>query len=228
MAAGQESGLDGHDPERSARLVRREVQRRADEDVPERADRRLRLAETEHEECAERLLVTRTRIDAAEAKERSKHAKPVRRKEVRVTQNRECARSNDCRASELVDHRQRETRAPQRSRLIDVPQEAEVLGEAAKRDVLTVVRRRPRITLALGECLDRAAQGRPSFEERDFVTRFQELERSRAAGEPTPDDHGLHRRRPSPTIRSFVSADRCGGPSKMSKPAASIRSSVAR
>src|SRR5207248_6951742 len=98
----------------------------------------------------------------------------------------------------------------------------------AERDVLAVVRRRRRISLALRQRLHRPAQRRTCFEQRDVVTSAQELEGGRATREAAADDRGSHRRKPSPTIRSFASADRRGGPANTSKPDASIRSSVAR
>ena len=45
-----------------------------------------------------------------------------------------------------------------------------------------------------------------------------ELERSREPGEPAADDGDSHDRRLAATIRSFVSGESRGGPSKTSKP----------
>ena len=138
-------------------------------------------------------------------------------------------------AGEICAHRRSssttgrlEPHPPHRAALADAFEKGEVLREAAERDVLPVVRRRRRVALSLRQRLDGAAERRPGLEERDVVTRVHQFECSGAACEAAADHGGLHRRRPPPTIRSFVSVESCGGPSKTSKPRASMRSSVAR
>ena len=113
------------------------------------------------------------------------------------------------------------------STLADALEEAEVLGEAAERDVLAVVGRRRGVALALGKRLDGAAERRPRLVERDGVTLVGELERRSQAGQTASDNGDVHgRMTPAPTMRSFVSGDSCGGPPNTSKPRSSIRSSV--
>src|SRR3954471_23722306 len=124
-------------------------------------------------------------------------------------------------------HRQYERAPDIRTSLADPVEERQVLRKAAERDVLAVVRRRRRVALTLGERLHRAAECRPRFVERHVVARVDEIERCGEAGQAASDDGGPHQR-PCPTMRSFVSAERCGGPSKTSKPRSSMRSSVAR
>ena len=85
-----------------------------------------------------------------------------------------------------------------------------------------------RIALTARQRLHLAADGRARLVDDDVVPGVDELERGGEAREPAADDCRPHLRRPSPTILSFVSAERCGGPEKTSKPRASIRSSVAR
>ena len=68
----------------------------------------------------------------------------------------------------------------------------------------------------------------PRLDERHLVSFVHELERRRQPGQPAADHDRPHRRSPEPTIRSFWSGERRGGPAKTSNPAASIRSRVAR
>ena len=110
----------------------------------------------------------------------------------------------------------------------DALEKAEVLGETAERDVLTVVRGRLRIAIPRRERLHRAAERRARLVQDDLVPGVDQLERRRQPRQPRSDDRDSHRMNPAPTIRSLVSGERCGGPSKTSKPEASIRSSVAR
>src|SRR5262249_28160248 len=129
----------------------------------------------------------------------------------------------------LVDDREAERLAPQRRSLSDPLDEAPVLAEAAEGNVLAVVGRRRRILLPLGQGLDRSPAGRPRLVQNDLVPRIDEFEGGGQAGEPAPDDGDpLGHSRFAPTIRSLVNVDSRGGPSKTSKPLASIRSSVAR
>ena len=99
--------------------------------------------------------------------------------------------------------------------LADPVEEGEVFREAAERDVLAVVGRRRWVAVPLGQRLHGAAERRARLVERDAVARVRELERRRETGEAAADDGRSHQR-PCPTIRSFVSADRCGGPTKTS------------
>src|SRR5919197_1868193 len=191
-------------------------------------NRALRLAEAQHQERAERLLVARPRVEAAETQQRAQDAQAVARTQVRVAEDRESARSDDRRRPVPVDHGQREPRAPHGGRLTDLVEECEVLAEAAERDVLAVVGRRLRIVFTLRKRLHGAAQSRTRLEQRDVVTVLQQLERRSEARQTTSDDNRLQRRSPSPTMRSFVNAERCGGSSNTSNPADSMRSSVAR
>src|SRR5207247_6074761 len=121
-------------------------------------------------------------------------------------------------AATLADDGQAQASAVHRARLADPFEEREVFREAAERDVLAVVGRRRWIAITLRQRLHGTSERRPRFENRDVVPCVQQLERSRATGQAAADDDRLHRRSPSPTIRSFVSADRCGGPSNTSKP----------
>ena len=97
----------------------------------------------------------------------------------------------------LGEHRQREPRAEVRAALADAVEEAEVLGEAAERDVLAVVGRRLGIALALRQRLHGAAERRARLVQRDVGARVDELEGGGEACEPAADDGGLHRSKPS-------------------------------
>ena len=94
--------------------------------------------------------------------------------------------------------------------------------------MLAVVRRRLGVALAVGERLDRSAEGGPRLEHRHLVSRVDELERSSEPGKAAPDNCDFHRASAPPTTRSFLTGDREGGPSKTSNPFFSIRSSVER
>ena len=119
-------------------------------------------------------------------------------------------------AAILGDHGQLERESAVGRPLADPVEKAQVLGEAAERDVLAVVGRRLGIALARGERLNRAAERRPRLVEGDVAACVHELERSREPSQAAADDRSSHRRSPDPAIRSFVSADRCGGPAKTS------------
>ena len=120
-----------------------------------------------------------------------------------VAQKRPQARLDGCDPAVLVEHRQAEARAEVRAALAYALEEAEVLGEAVERDVLAVVRRRLRVSLALGECLHRAAECRARLMEDDFLPRVHELERGGEAREPAADDRHLQRKTPRATTASF-------------------------
>ena len=179
------------------------------------------------QEVCERLVVVRSRIDPSQRKQLPDEGTLTQR-QVRVAREQDRPGRDLGPAPALVYDGKAKAQTAYRPRLADPLEEREVLGEAAEGDVLPVVGRRRRIAVALGKRLHGAAERRPGFQQGDVVPRVQQLERRRAAREAAADDHRLHRRSPAPTIRSFVSADRCGGPSKTPKPRASIRSSVAR
>src|SRR5712691_2566854 len=131
-------------------------------------------------------------------------------------------------AATLVDHREAQPLASERSVLPDPGKEAPVGLEAAERDVLAVVRRRRRVAFALGQRLDGAAEGGPRLVKDDLVSCVDQPERRREACEPSSHNRDPQGKKLAPTIRSFVSRESRGGPSKTANPLASIRSSVAR
>ena len=92
------------------------------------------------------------------------------------------------------DDRQVEREAAVRASFADAVEEAQVLGEAAERDVLAVVGRRRRIALALRQRLHGAAERRPCLVERDGVALVDELEGGGEPGQATSDDRDLHGR----------------------------------
>ena len=77
--------------------------------------------------------------------------------------------------------------------------------------MLAVVGRRGWIAFALRQRLHGAAERRPRLVERHGVALVGELERGREAGQPAADDGRLHLSSPPATMRSFVSAESCGG-----------------
>ena len=83
------------------------------------------------------------------------------------------------------------------SRLADALEEAQVLGEAAERDVLAVVGRRlagrPRARGSV--CTAPPSVGRASWSD-DLVSRVDELERGRQPREAASDDRDLHAQQP--------------------------------
>src|SRR5690349_7872857 len=115
-------------------------------------------------------------------------------------------------ASTFVDHRQPQLLAPDRFALPDSPEEALPLGEAAEADVLAVVRRRRRVSVARRKRLHRAAEGRPHLVENDLVAPVDQLERGGEARETAADDCRPHRNEPA-TIRSLAGTEICGLPS---------------
>jgi hypothetical protein len=224
--AGEQRCLHREDPHRGTRLGRGQVQRRPDEDIPEPLDGALRLALAQQEVC-KCLVVVRGRIEPAQ-REQLPDEGTFAQRQVRVAREQDRTGRDVRPAAVLVHDRKAQAHAANGARLTDPLEESEVLREATERDVLSVVGRRRWIAVALRQRLHGAAERRPRFQQSDLVSRVQQLERGRAAREAAAHDRRLHRRSPSPTIRSFVSADRCGGPSNTSKPLASIRSSVAR
>ena len=215
--------LHREEPGLGARLVRGQVERRADEDVPEALDRALRLAPGA-QLAAEGLGVGRLVPAGKGAKDRE----PLAEGDVPVAEQRQRRAPDRRRAAALVEHGQVELQAAHRARLADPVEEAQVLREAAERDVLAVVGRRLGVAFAPRQGLHRPAERRPGLVQRHLVARVGQVERGRQPGEAAADDRDLHRRSPAPTMRSFVSRERRTEPSKTSNPRASIRSSVAR
>ena len=133
------------------------------------------------------------------------------------------------RRSVLGDHRQREPRAQIRAAFADAVEEAEVLGEAAERDVLAVVGRRRGIAFALRQRLHRAAERRARLVQRHVGAarrRARARRRGRRGRRRRPPAFIatalVRRRRASPASRAGTSAP------KTSKPFASMRSSWPR
>ncbi len=145
-----------------------------------------------------------------------------------VPEQRQQARPDLRNVPALVDHRQPEPRAEVRASLPDPVEEAEVLGEAAERDVLAVVRRRLGIAVARGQRLDGPAERRPRLVEDDLLPRVDELERCSEPRQPAAHDRDSHRSSPFATTASFCGAESRVLPEKTSNEFASIRSSVAR
>ena len=119
-------------------------------------------------------------------------------------------------AALLVEHRELEGTPVERSGRAGEPEELLPGGEAAEADVLAVVGRRRRVALPLRQRLHRAAERRARLEQRHLLARPDQTERGRETGEPAADHDAPHRRRPPPTMRSFWSGERCGGPAKTS------------
>ena len=105
------------------------------------------------------------------------------------------------------NHGQPEPRAEVRAALPDAVEEAEVFGEAAERDVLAVVRRRLRVSVARGQRLHRAAERRARLVENDLSPCIDELERRGEAREPAADDRDLQRKTPRATTASFAGVE---------------------
>ncbi len=202
-------------------LVRPQVERRADEDVPEPVDRDIRGAEPA-QHVAERPVGLRV----AQPREHERQAQAIAERQVPVEQE---ARRRDRRdGAVLRDDRQREPLPQHGSAFAHPVEEAQVLREAAERDVLAVVRRRLGIAVARGQRLHRSAERRPRFVERHVDVRVHEIERSREAREPAADDCHLHRTSPRATTASFAGVDKRHDGPNTSKPLASMRSSWPR
>ena len=156
-AIGEQSGAHREDAPLGAHFVCAEVQRGPDEDVPEAIDRLIGAAELA-EQRAEGLLVGSALRQAAHG---IRHSQPVSQREMAVTEERRGRAADGRRAAVFGDHRQVKGKAAVRLTLADALEEAEVLREAAQRDVLAVVGRWLGVALALGERLDCAAERRP-------------------------------------------------------------------
>jgi len=167
-------------------------------------------------------------VEPAEPPRNARDADPVGERQVAVAEQRRGAAADRRHTAVLADHRECEPAAEHRGGLPDPVEEEEVGRTAAEGDVLSVVGRGARVALPLGQGLDGAAEGRPRLEQRHLLARVDQVERSREPGEPPAYDDGPHRTSTDPTMRSFVSVGIAVRPSKTSKPAASIRSRIAR
>ena len=179
----------GEDAHRRARLVRAQVEGRADEDVPEALDLHVGGAEPA-EQRAEGLAVVRG--SAPQCDQRPDNLKALPRGQVAVPEDGERRAADGGDGRILADHGQLEPPSPVGAAFADALEEGEVLREAAERDVLPVVGRRRRVAVALRERLDGAAQRRPRLGELDIVTGIDELERGGEARQPAADDGDLH------------------------------------
>jgi hypothetical protein len=215
----------GEHPRLRARLVHAQVEGRAHEDVPEAIDRHVRGA-VAAKERPERLAIMRSRTSHARGHEREAQAVPERQVPVREERRQAGLDLGD--GAVFPDDGQHERLPPNRASLADPLEEAEVLREAAERNVLPVVRSGLRIAFAPRQGVHRAAEPRASFVEHHLVALLDKLERCAETRETPSDDGDSHRRSPAPTMRSFVSGESRTEPSKTSNPRASIRSSVAR
>ena len=121
-----------------------------------------------------------------------------------------------------------EPRPEVRASFADPVEKAQVLGEAAERDVLPVVGRRLGVALALGQRLHGTAERRPRLEQRHRGTRIDQVEGGGQACQPAADHSDSHRTRPRATTASFAGAESRHERPKTSNPLASIRSSWPR
>ena len=92
----------------------------------------------------------------------------------------------------LVDHGQLEPQAPDRARLPDPLEEAQILGEAAEGDVLAVVGRRRRVAVSLRQGLDGSAECRARLEQGHVGAGVEAVERGGEPGQATPDHRHSH------------------------------------
>ena len=203
-ARAEERRAHGEEPGRGVDLVRAEIERRPDEDVPEAVDGRVARAEPPQHR-AERLAGSRLRTAATRGDDGD--AEPVAQRHVRVGEEAGQARLDVGARAVLGEHRQREPRAQIRTALADAVEEAEVLGEAAERDVLPVVGRRLGIAVALRQRLHGAAERRARLVHGHVDAGVDELERGGEAREPAADDRDLHRSSPRATTASFAGVD---------------------
>src|SRR5918996_1096780 len=217
-ARAEERGLHREDGRRRAHLLAPQVERRADEDIPEAIDRGLGLTQAAQER-RERLAVLLLRPEPCETPSHARNTKPIADREVAVTQQGQGPRPDLSHGAVFGDRGQGEPAAPDGLRLPDVLEEAEVLREAAQRDVLAVVGRRVRIALAPGERLDGAAERWPRLHHGDLVASAHELERRREARQPPADDDRPHS---AATARTLPAAERRGRSLKTSKSRARI------
>ena len=132
------------------------------------------------------------RSHLAEALRDEADSEAVSRRQVAVAQERHHSRAEVSNAPTLVDHGHRQPNPTDRGSLPDPSQEAQVLAAAAERDVLPVVRWWRRITVALGERLNCAAERRSCLEQRDRRSLVGKIERRRETGEPATDHDGAH------------------------------------
>jgi hypothetical protein len=203
-SAREQSSLHGEDAGRGAHLVCAEVQRRTDEDVPEKVDACLGLAKPT-EQRAERLVVVLSGIELRELARDAADSQPLAEAEVPVAEQPHEPWPNGLHAPILGNDREAEPNAPERPRLPDLGDEIEVRGAASEGNVLAIVGRRARIPLPLGECLNRAAERRPCLEQAHAMTLSRELERCRQAREPPADDRDPHS---ATTARIFSTVER--------------------
>ena len=167
-------------------------------------------------------------VRLAHAREHERDAHAVAQRQMPVGDERRRRRADARHGAVLGDHRQREARAQHRAALADPVEEAQVLREAAERDVLAVVGRRLGIAVARGQRLHGAAERRPRLVERHLRAGVDEVERRRQPCEAAPHDRDPHRTSPRATTASFAGVEsRHDGP-KTSKPFASMRSSWPR
>ena len=177
------------------------------------------------EEVAERALARR---EARQSRKEREDPQPVAQRDVAVAKERQHAIGDRRHPPALVDHGEAQRQPADSAEAPDPLEEAEISREAAEGDVLAVVWRRFRIALAPRKRLDRPTERRAGFEQRHLVPCVRELERRREPGQAAADHDRPHLRSPEPTMRSFWSGERPGGPPKTSNSAASIRSRVAR
>src|SRR5205814_5164956 len=143
-----------------------QVERRPDEDVPEALDRAVGLA-AGAQLVAEGLRVGRL-VPAGEG---AQDREPLAEGDMPVAEQRERRAPDRRRPAMLVEHGQLELQAANRARLADPVEEAQVLGEAAERDVLAVVGRRFGIAVAARQGLHGAAEGGPRLVHRYLMAR---------------------------------------------------------
>jgi len=118
----------------------------------------------------------------------------VAKREVAITKQRAEAVADLRCAATLVDHGQLERQPPDVVAAPDPLEELQILGEAAERDVLAVVRRRLGITLPLRQRLHLAAKSRPGLEQGHVMAGVDELQRRREPGQAAPNHDCLHLR----------------------------------
>jgi len=166
------------------------------------------------------------RLEPRPAGEQRADAEPVAKRQMPVAKERSEPVADRRLAALLVDHRELERQPFDLAGTAHPLEEAQILVETAESDVLAVVGRRLRVALALGERLHLAAECWTSLEQPHIVAGIRQVERGREAGETATNHNNLHRASAAPTTRSLATGESDGGPSKTSKPSASIRSSV--
>ena len=158
--AGTQCAEDREARDLGFHLVGPQIQAGPDENVPEALDRRHGLPVTP-EELAEGLALPRRQ--SRQSRQEQSDPQAVAEDEVPVTEERTEAVADLRGPAALVDHGQLERPTSDVVRAADPLEEAEILGEAAERDVLAVVRGRIGIALALGQRLHLAAEGGASL-----------------------------------------------------------------